>query len=315
MAEKEGKGAPREEFHLVGQAYRGSVSNTNVELIVDNNVVSIAESVMRKGFVENDIQHRRLRNICDWARSGDAEFNCYVGAVEGAGFDGYSVSSYSLARRLASSAALFRAATTDCGVDPFDATPLQDRMLVKLPDITSAVDHAQDLAGNLFLPNYIAILLWRLVCEDRPNRRDAETSRTLLLELGRRLETKINYLPLTWIMLFYAEFGTFEVARTVRSGLFKLDGSSLAKNSRSGGWDMSLLSYMSMLRSVDQLEGITVPRMPVLVTADAKFAHAAAMVTAVGNTGLFEINFDRLRQCLMWLISRVSYSRSVSRRG
>jgi len=290
----------REEFCIIGQAHDGLVRNFDVELIIDTNVVSVAETIVRKGYNSSSIQHQRFKNLYQWIRNGtNIDVSPYAGSIESSGFDGCTVSPYQLTRRLGCAQLMFRLALSEHDVNVFSGDPVIDSAYPEVQGIDGADSFARDFFGTIFFPNYIALLKWRELTTDTNRRtRTAIDSCTLLRQLATWLADSINYIPLAWSMLIYSELGTFDTSRTVSAGLLKLDKANVAKSMKSAAYDIGLLSYISMLRAADSGDTNLADsdrRLPVLVTDDEQFAKAAAMLTARGDSGLFAIEFDLLR--------------------
>lgn len=282
----------REMFHMVGQAYGGGLLLDDVELVLDNNVVSVADSVARKGYNATNVQHRRVRNLYRWIEQRrNVRINLYPGCVEGAGFDGFTVSPYNLHKRMVSAGVLMELARTRADVDAFDGDPILHAVRsVKLPSLDEAVGSARRLFGASVLPNYVAMLQWHLLREERDDLDEVGRLR----ELHRRIAASINFVPLVCGMFLYAELGTPEIVEVVGKGLLKLQDPSLVRPARSGAWDVGFLAYLSQLRLGDLVTGDETTT-PMLVTDDAKFAEAARLLPAVGNSGSFRLDPDHFR--------------------
>lgn len=285
-------GAQRENFFLVGQASGGQLPLDDVELVLDNNVVGIADSVARKGYTDANVQHRRVKALYRWIEGRrNVQINHYLGSVEGANFDGFTVSPYNLHKRLTSAGALFELARAGASIDPFDGEPVLQAIRIADPSpLDDAVDSARRHFGVVVLPNYVAILHWHLL---RKERSDLDAAGRLR-ELHRRVVASMNFVPLACPMLLYAELGAKDVANTVGKGLLKVHHRDLATSARSGAWDVGFLSYLSHLRLWGQLavDGTSVP---VLVTDDDKFADSARLLPAIGNTGLIRLDPGHFR--------------------
>lgn len=282
----------RETFHFVGQAYGGRRPLDDVEIVVDNNVVSLLDSVARKGYRDANVQHRRVRNLYRWIeRRRNVRINHYLGCIEGANFDGFTVSPYNLHKRMSSAGILLGLARTGADADAFNGDPiLQAVRSAEQASLDDAVDSARRHFGAVVLPNYVAILQWHLLRQERD---DLDTIERLW-ELHERLAASMNFVPLACSMLLYAELGTTQVADVVGKGLLKLHDRSLARSARSGAWDVGFLSYLSQLRLGDLVEGDETTT-PILVTDDAKFAEAARLLPAIGNSGLFVLDREHFR--------------------
>jgi hypothetical protein len=99
--------ARRETFEFTGQSSAGVVPLKRGLIILDTNVMSVLESVARKGFRASDVQHRRVEHLLRWlyARPDDQMFTLF-GVLEGAGFHEGGVSSYQMFRRAIATSAV-----------------------------------------------------------------------------------------------------------------------------------------------------------------------------------------------------------------
>lgn len=278
----------REYFHLIGQAFNGAVPLDHVELVLDTNVVGLADSIARKGYRETNVQHRRVRALWTWiAGRSHVDVNLYLGAVEGANFDGFAPSPYNLLKRVTCAGVLFEVAKGVNGIDPFDGTPVIEKIRsADLPTLGEAVDDARDHYARVVLPNYIAILSWHLSKARRP---DAD-SNVRLREVLDRVIASMDFVPLACTMLGFAEWGSPTVADVVGNRVLKLRNRDLLRSARSGAWDVGFLSALSGIRAEAALDDDHAKSLPVLVTDDEAFAAAARLLPAVGNTGTFHLD-------------------------
>lgn len=292
MDDHEPMSPQRETFHMVGQAYSGGLPLDDVEIVVDNNVVSLLDSVARKGYRDANVQHRRVRNLYRWIEQRrNVRINHYLGCIEGANFDGFTVSPYNLHKRMISAGILLELARTGADVDAFDGDPiLQAVRSAEQASLDDAVDSARRHFGAVVLPNYVAILQWHLLRQERDDLDAVERLR----ELHDRVAASMNFVPLACSMLLYAELGTTTVTDVVGKGLLKLHDRSLVRSARSGAWDVGFLSYLSQLRLGDLVAGDETTT-PILVTDDGKFAEAARLLPAIGNSGLFMLDREHFR--------------------
>lgn len=257
-----------------------------VELVLDTNVVSIAETIVRKGYRSDEIQQVRAKHLYEWICARQkVEVNAALGCIEGANFDGFDLSAFGLLRRSSAVRALFGTAPRHREINPFDGRPLLD--FLRLRDdgwLEAAVADAHVQYGAVVLPNYVAILIWHTVRAD--SKFDDNAAR--VIEVHRRCVEVMNYVPFAWSMLLYAELGTIEVARTVRDGLLKAARADVLRSARSGAWDIGFLAQMSMLRLADSSDQDR-DTIPLLVTDDDQFARAARLIPAIGDSGRYEL--------------------------
>ncbi|KTR95519.1 hypothetical protein NS220_05730 [Microbacterium testaceum] len=259
----------------------------NVELVLDTNVVGLADSIARKGYDEAKVQHRRVRALWTWiAGRTHVDVNVYLGAVEGANFDGFAPSPYNLLKRVTCASVLFELAKHSTEIDPFDGTPVLEKIRsADFPTLSEAVDEAREHYGSVVLPNYIAILSWHLSKARRP---DADSS-VRLQEVLDQVIALMDFVPLACTMLSFAEWGSPTVANVVGNRVLKLRNRELARSARSGAWDVGFLSALSRLRA-EAAHDESTASLPVLVTDDDAFAAAARLLPARGNTGWFQLD-------------------------
>lgn len=266
----------REHFFFVGSGKGGTVPLRGAKLLLDANVVSAGEAILRNGHKPNAVQQRRFLNLIDWIRRNeDADFQTLQGAIEGADFDGFDVSPLKLANRLRGVEQLINVALDHPDVPVFSGQrPLElFAVEIELADVEKWCEVAQLFFNTFVLPNYAVVAKWRLITRGQHRRlRTPEQSRDLLIELSRWLVREVGWVPVSWGWLCLSELGTHKVSQSIAEGVFKLQSADVVNSVRSAAWDCSLISHILTLQGFGD-EGRTV-----LVTDDREFAVAAGFI-------------------------------------
>lgn len=285
----------REDFVFVGQANGGAVPTGPIELILDANVVSIAENLGRKGYNPKNIDHRRMKNLAAWLanRPGSA-VNSLMGLPEGAGFDGVISAPHMLVRRLVVSHIVFDQFLNGNSGEVFSPTPVVSKYAADSDslDIDGLQDNVRELFGSVVLPNYLMLLAWELALKKEPGS-DIESGVSRLRQSLDLMIKNVGFIPLMWPTLIYAELGDEELRRSVSNKVLKLNRGARSKSLRSGAWDIGLLQFISLMRASDTLSDDGA-KVPVLVTNDEEFALFASMLPAFADSGLYELDERRI---------------------
>ncbi|WP_131822116.1 hypothetical protein [Mycobacteroides saopaulense] len=272
----------REHFFFVGSGEGGHVPLHGAKLLLDANVVSAGEAILRNGHKPNAVQQRRFLHLIDWMRRhDDADFRTLQGAIEGAEFDGFDVSALKLANRMRGVEQLINVALDHPEVPVFSGQrPLElFAVEIELADVEKWCDFAKSFFKMFVLPNYAVVAKWRLMTRGQNRRlRTPEQSRNLLIELSRWLVQEVGWVPFSWGWLCLSELGTREVSQSITDGVFKLQSTDVVNSVRSAAWDCSLISYILTLQSIGNDDGKTV-----LVTDDHEFAMVASMITPIAG--------------------------------
>lgn len=285
----------REHFFFVGSGKGGGVPFRGAKLLLDANVVSAGEAILRNGHKPNAVQQRRFLNLVDWMRRhDDSDFQTLQGAIEGADFDGFDVSPLKLANRLRGVEQLINVALDRPDVPVFSGQrPLElFAFEVELADVDKWCEVAQLFFKALVLPNYAVVAKWRLMTQGQHRRlRTPEQSRDLLIELSRWLVQEVGWVPVSWGWLCLAELGTQKVSQSIADGVFKLQSTDVVNSVRSAAWDCSLISHILMLQGFED-EGRTV-----LVTDDREFATAASFIFPLDDSlpGTYGTSLETIR--------------------
>ncbi|WP_396910905.1 hypothetical protein [Mycolicibacterium sp.] len=305
----------REHFYFVGAQEGGSVPLSGADLLLDANIVSFGEAILRNGYNPNAVQQRRFRHLIGWMSTFDAAgFMVFAGASEGADFDGYAVSPLKMAARVQAVESLINMALDHPEVEVFSGRrPLESFVVsVDYADIDHWAKTARRFFGMLVLPNYAVIAQWRLMIGSaHRGTRTPQQSRDLLIELLNWLYTEIGWIPLAWSWLCLAEFGTQPVSQAIVDGVFKINKPGVAAAINSAAWDCSLIGLMVSLQRPGRHRGSTV-----LVTDDEALSRAAAFILPIGQTpGFYRVDPDTIKPDARQAWSQVMHYRAMQARS
>lgn len=250
----------------------GPLGGPPTRFLLDNNVISIAESLLARDFRPTSVDDRRmLRLIERCVAHPQALIEDGFSLLEGSSIhDPTGINPASLCKR--SLAVNLIANAID------DVTLLVgDRGLLamQLPDdidkeIAGRLDASSELMASLFVPGYVTAL----VLEDKlgqagpVDRIEADTAEYVL----EHLDTHLNFVPrLVWHTVLAATLGDQQLRQAamgvLKTGSRQRGNYQPSKNALSAGWDLALMQLLSTW--------VAAGERPVLVTNDRKLGVLA----------------------------------------
>lgn len=278
----------RQQFEILGQGFGGAIPPSRAFVLLDTNVVSVLETIARKGFNPESTGHRRAEHLLRWlsGRDDDAILTMF-GVLEGAGFHAGAVRPYMLLRRAVAANALIAWARDHLDEIIGSRAPLPTQAIQRgLIDARTAYEDSEPLVEAAVLPSLVAALSCAVA--DRSSRPPVERAQLV----HDRLVSEVNRIPtFGWLTAALLFMGRPDIRNRLRTSLFKLQEADVRQSCLSAAWDLGYLEVMNLARvpqiQTDWLED----RPPVLVTEDGALSWvASSLIMWRGGTGDYAID-------------------------
>ncbi len=265
-------------FHIIDGRGGGPVPRSGIYAVLDTNVLSAMESLSKRGYRDDILEHRRAAHLLRWFLELDVDYvSTDFAIVEGAGFHAGGVSLHNV---------LFRSV-------PFEALRRLDEpelesflrsgtgILAHMPSTAleehyaNLLDQTQETMRTTFGPAYLVAL------ELRAAFRDGAPPPETINRVIDLLAKDLNVVPgVPWAAATLFCFGTNKVRQAMAHKVLKCANPAARKSVLSGAWDLAYLQFLTLLRTQVSHFAATDISTPVVITDDDGLADLAALLPA-----------------------------------